>query len=186
VTPNRRANLLFLKPMSIRPVTDMTVLTNLRRYTFQLGVRRKSSRRGPTYAVRFVYPEPAFAVAEPAAQRPVPAAPAEPVAPAERNRRYTYDGSPKTLPVRVFDDGQATYFVFKALEDLPAIFAVDPKGNEAVVNSHQHGGYVVVDQLARGFVLRRGSEVTHILNEGFGADEPSQLKPYKKGAWWVR
>ena len=29
VTPNRRANLLFLKPMAQRPATNMTVVTNM-------------------------------------------------------------------------------------------------------------------------------------------------------------
>jgi uroporphyrinogen-III synthase len=35
--------------------------------------------------------------------------------------------------VKVFDDGQDTYFSFRQAEDLPAIFAVDPDGGEAVV-----------------------------------------------------
>src|SRR5690606_24836973 len=39
VAPNRRANLLFVKPMDRVPPTNMTVVTNLRRYNFELSVR---------------------------------------------------------------------------------------------------------------------------------------------------
>ncbi len=178
VTPNRRANLLFLKPQAQRPDTNMTVVTDQRRYAFQLGVRPRSARGAIPYSVRFLYPAPVVLI---------PQAPPLPLPPEERNRAYSYEGSTKTLPVRMFDDGAATYFTFKALEDLPAIFAVDPDGGEAVVNSHQRDGYVVVDRLARSFVLRRGSEVTRIYNDGFTAEEASMLTPRpRKDPWWRR
>ena len=45
VTPNRRANIIFLKPMSKGPDTNMTVVTNARRYNFQLSVRPRSASR---------------------------------------------------------------------------------------------------------------------------------------------
>jgi type IV secretion system protein VirB9 len=175
VTPNRRANLLFLKPMSRRPATNMTVVTNLRRYSFRLSVR------GPTrvmpYAVRFLYAEPAVAYVAP---------PPPPPPPIEKNSAYSYDGSSRNLPVKVFDDGQDTYFAFRAEEDMPAIFAVDPDGGEAVVNTRLRDGYVVVDRIARGYVLRRGAEVTRIYNDGFQVEEASALKPRKKEPWWRR
>jgi type IV secretion system protein VirB9 len=88
--------------------------------------------------------------------------------------------------VKVFDDGKDTYFSFRAEEDLPAIFAVDGDGGEAVVNTRARDGYVVVDRIARGFVLRRGKDVTHIYNDGFRVEEASALKPRKKEPWWRR
>jgi type IV secretion system protein VirB9 len=177
VTPNRRANLLFLKPMSPRPSTNMTVVTNLRRYNFQLSVRPKGSARNIPFSVRFIYPAPAVAFIAP---------PPPPPPPVERNAAYSYDGSSHTLPVKVFDDGQDTYFAFRTEEDLPAIFAVDPDGGEAAVNTRQRDGYVVVDRIARGFVLRRGSEVTRIYNDGFHIEEASLLRQRKKDPWWRR
>ena len=176
VTPNRRANLLFLKPMSARPPTNMTVITNLRRYNFQLSVQRQTSRSLP-FSVRFLYAAPAMAMIE------VPPPPPPPV---ERNAAYSYEGSGKALPIKVFDDGQDTYFSFRREEDLPAIYAVDPDGGEAVVNSRERDGYVVIDRGARGFVLRRGSEVTRIYNDGFRIDEASALRERKKDPWWRR
>ncbi|WP_293908099.1 TrbG/VirB9 family P-type conjugative transfer protein [Phenylobacterium sp.] len=177
VTPNRRANLLFIKPMARRPDTNMTVVTNLRRYNFQLSVRAKAQGRSTPFSVRFLYAEPAVAMIA----RPQPPPP-----PVERNAAYSYDGSTHALPVKVFDDGQDTYFAFRAEEDMPAIFAVDPDGGEAVVNTRQRDGYVVVDRIARGFVLRRGSEVTRIYNDGFKIEEASALRQRKKDPWWRR
>jgi len=176
VTPNRRANLLFLKPMSARPPTNMTVITSIRRYNFQLSVQKQKTRTLP-FSVRFLYAAPAMAVIE---------APPPPPPPVEQNAAYSYDGSGKTLPVKVFDDGQDTYFSFRREEDLPAIYAVDPDGGESVVNSRERDGYVVIDRVARGFVLRRGSEVTRIYNDGFKIEEASSLRERKKDPWWRR
>lgn len=176
VTPNRRANLLFLKPMSLRPDTNMTVVTNLRRYNFALSVsRRPASRKAMPYAVRFLYPPPAVAYVEP---------PPPPPPPVEKNTAYSYKGSTATLPAKVFDDGRDTYFAFGPLDEMPAIFAVDADGGEAVVNTRQRDGYVVVDRVARGFVLRRGKDVTRIYNDGFQVEEASTLKARKKDPWW--
>lgn len=177
VTPNRRANLLFLKPMASRPATNMTVVTNLRRYNFELRLRPRTAARTAPFSVRFLYAPPMVAYIAP---------PPPPPPPEERNVAYSYEGSTKTLPVKVFDDGLDTYFAFREAEDLPAIFAVDPDGGEAVVNTRQRDGYMVVDRVARGFVLRRGSEVTRIHNDGFRIEEASALRQRKKEPWWRR
>jgi type IV secretion system protein VirB9 len=182
VTPNRKANLLFIKPMSRRPDTNMTVITNLRRYNFQLSVADPKSHaavRAVPFSVRFVYPAPVIARVEP---------PPPPKPPEDRNHAYSYQGSSLLLPDRMFDDGEATYFTFRDHEDLPAIFAVDAGGAEAVVNSHMRDGYIVVDGIAPGFVLRRGKEVTRVFNDGYHAQQASALspKPKPKDPWWRR
>jgi len=177
VTPNRRANLLFLKPMSQRPPTNMTVITNLRRYNFELSLRPRAAARTAPFSVRFLYAPPVVAYIAP---------PAPPAPPVERNVAYSYDGSARTLPVKVFDDGQDTYFSFRQGEDLPAIFALDAEGAEAVVNTRLRDGFLVADRVARGFVLRRGDEVTRIYNDGFTVEEASALRQRKKESWWRR
>lgn len=179
VTPNRKANLLFIKPMSLRPDTNMTVITNLRRYNFELSVKAKAPARSIPFSVRFTYPAPVFAVVEP---------PPPPPPPIDRNHAYSYQGSDKNLPDRMFDDGMATYFTFRSQEDLPAIFAVEPDGQESVVNSHMKDGYIIIDRIARGFVLRRGSEVTKVFNDGYHSQQASALSPVRKpkDPWWRR
>jgi type IV secretion system protein VirB9 len=177
VTPNHKANLLFLKPLDVNSATDMTVITNLRRYVFDLSARRpaKHGDRSLIYRLRFEYPEPFVAVAEP---RPAP----PPAPPRDVNHAYHFEGSAVNLPQRVFDDGRATYFAFPPTADYPAIFAVDPDKREAVVNTAIHEGYVVVDRLAGAFVLRRGAEVTRIVNDGYnppGGSAPALPKASK-------
>ena len=184
VTPNRRANLLFLKPMARRKPTNMAVVTNLRRYDFRLSMR-PASRRGPAllYSIRFDYPPPALPLVT-----EVRTGPAPPPEPQDVNHAYSYQGSAHNLPDRVFDDGHSTYFRFAAQSDLPAILAVEADGGEAVVNSRMSEGYVVVDAVERGFVLRRGAEVTRLFNDGFQEVQAGPLspKPRPKTGWFHR
>ena len=179
VTPNRKANLLFLKPMAQRPDTNMSVVTNLRRYNFHLNVRSHPPAGSVPFSVRFVYPEPIVAAPPP---------PPPPFQPVDHNHAFSYEGSTKLAPDRLFDDGLATYFVFREREDIPAIFAIEPDGAESVVNSRMREGYLVVDRIARGFILRRGGEVTKVFNDGYHTQEASALAPKRrsKDPWWRR
>jgi type IV secretion system protein VirB9 len=186
VTPNSKASLLFLKPVAHSSTTNMTVVTSARRYVFSLNVSPQSGReaeRKAMFALHFAYPPPP------------PEPPTPPVvvkiAPVVANAGYTYEGSIKSLPSRVFDDGTETYFQFGELEDYPAIFAIDADGGEAVVNFVVRDGYLVVDQVARGFVLRSGSEITKLYNDGFQEKVPGPLSPRarakpKSNLPWVR
>jgi type IV secretion system protein VirB9 len=172
VIPSRKANLLFLKPMERAPATNMTVVTDLRRYAFALSVRPGVARPDDPdviYSLRFEYPAPAAPIVEAAAPPPAP--------PEDVNHAYSYEGSAQNLPVRIFDDGRATYFRFAADASYPAIFAVEADKSEAVVNFHSSQGYLVVDRLARGFVLRRGKVETRIFNDGFREAQPGPLSP---------
>jgi len=175
VTPNRKANLLFLKPMDKVPSTNMTVITDARRYSFELTARPRNTvrdTRSVIYSLQFDYPP------SPAKLADKPAEPAAPAPPRVVNQAYSYEGSSKTLPLRIFDDGRSTYFQFREGDAYPAIFAVEADNNtEAVVNSSTRGGYVVVDRLARGFVLRHGDEVTRIYNDGFRETVPGPQSP---------
>jgi type IV secretion system protein VirB9 len=172
VTPNRKADLLFLKPIDKAAPTNMEVVTNLRRYAFELKVREHVPSGGQhtvTYGLRFDYPPP---------PPPPPAekAPAR-IPPQVVNAAYSYEGSSKSLPSRVFDDGKVTYFQFAAADEYPAIYAVEGDQTESVVNFSVRDGYLVVDQVARGFVLRRGAEMTRLYNDGFHETPPGPLSP---------
>ena len=175
VTPNSKASLLFLKPVAPNSTTNMTVVTSARRYVFSLAVAARSGQeaeRRAMFALHFDYPKPP--------PSPEAAPPAVKLVPIVANAGYSYEGSIKTLPERVFDDGAATYFQFGQVEDYPAIFAVDADGGEAVVNFLVRDGYVVVDQIARGFVLRSGSEVTQLYNDGYRDRVAGPLSPHAR------
>ena len=175
ITPNRKADLLFVKPVVRGARTNMTVITSTRRYAFELSSRRLApGDHGDKviYCLRFSYPVP-LRLAEAA---PPPRAP-----PQDVNHAYSYRGSGRDLPTRVFDDGRATYFSFADTSDYPAILALDGK-KEVVVNSSTRDGFVVVDQLAPIFILRRGKESTTIVNQGWREPAPGPLSPvpYKR------
>ena len=159
VTPNKRANLLFLKPVDRAPATNMTVVTDRRRYVFELALAApKASTADAAYVVRFRYPE-----ASPVA---VAVAPAKP-APAARNTAYSLQGAAALRPSTIFDDGASTYFAWPEQADLPAIFVVGADGVEGLANAVVRGGYLVVDQLAPRFVLRSDKAFATIANGGY-------------------
>lgn len=186
VTPNRKADLLFLKPIDLLASTNMTVVTNLRRYNFELVSGMATTRRGQTYDVRFVYPNQELAGVKTLA--PPDGGPTDAVPPESWNFAYTYTGTKGLLPARVFDDGRSTYFQWPAGIDTPAVFAVDADGKESLVNHIMKGRYLVVEQMAPQFVLRSGQQVTRVYNEaarpaepGAAAPRPRDTKPRKHG-----
>ena len=75
VSPNKKATLLFLKPMAASRPTSMTVVTSERVYSFVLSAQEKIDAAKQLLRLRFLYlPDP-----EPAPQAaPPPAAPARP------------------------------------------------------------------------------------------------------------
>lgn len=156
VTPNRRANVLFIKPIS-HSTTNLTVLTGLRRYAFELRVEPVRSGVPVLYVARMVYPTPAQALplsAPPAQEAPVPV-----------NSAYAVTGPDQIRPSRIFDDGVSTYFQWDKSKPLPAIFAIFEDGSESLVNANVRGNYVAVDQIASCFRLRDGKNVATIVNQ---------------------
>lgn len=149
VTPNKRARDLFLKPLSRRASTNMTVVTNQRRYAFSLTVGPRAATT--PWVLRFDYPPPPLVVE---------ADPPPPPPPLPLNYRYGLGGDASVLPVRVWDDGRQTYFEFAEQTAIPAIFAAGPgKKEESLVNVATRGRLQVVQQLGVRFILRSGERV---------------------------
>ncbi len=171
VTPNKKANLLFIKPMESAGPTNMTVVTDRRRYAFELKSRARGGESAPdmAYIVRFLYP--------PEPPPPAVAVIAPPAPPERRNTRYTYTGSRASLPSLVFDDGRFTYFQWPENVSVPALFVIGPDGGESLVNYSVRDGYQVVEQTAPKFILRDGKAVTTVINEGWREPAPGDLAP---------
>ncbi len=171
VTPNKKASLLFLKPIENAGPTNMTVVTDRRRYAFELRSKARGGTTAPdlAYIVRFLYPPdplpPAVAVVTP------------PAPPERRNTRYTYTGSRASLPSLVFDDGHFTYFQWPENVSVPALFVIGPDGGESLINYSVRDGYQVVEQTAPKFILRDGKAITMVINEGWREPAPGELAP---------
>ena len=183
VTPNRKADLLFLKPIDRLPSTNMTVVTNLRRYNFELISVPATTRRAQTYDIRFIYPNEELA----AAAKPVDVPVSEATPPEGWNFAYSYTGAKTNVPARVFDDGKATFFQWVDGGEAPAVFVVGPDGKESLVNTATRGRYFVVEQVAAHFVLRNGTQVTQVFNDAVKPVEPGvgapreRVEPKRKG-----
>ncbi|GAA4035363.1 TrbG/VirB9 family P-type conjugative transfer protein [Parerythrobacter jejuensis] len=170
VTPNKRANLLFVKPLQATAKTNMTVVTNKRTYLFDLVA---SPRAKPLYILTFTYPdevaeEALLARAETANAVEIAAA-TDPYAvadPAELNFAWAPDGDAKLFPARTYDDGDATFLQWNTGAPVPAILIKDFKGVEGPVNFTVRGNTVVVDGVPREIILRSGDESATLVNNG--------------------
>jgi type IV secretion system protein VirB9 len=169
VTPNKRANLLFVKPLNPRARTNLTVVTDRRSYFFDL-VAAPAAR--PMYLLRFTYP------AEPKVQQARPAAPAltveetlaargkQPVDPATLNYAWGAKGKTRLLPARIYDDGRTTYLTWSPGTPAPAILVKNDKGEEGPVNFSVGGDIIAVDGVPGLIVLRSGKDMATLEYRG--------------------
>jgi type IV secretion system protein VirB9 len=164
VTPNKRANLLFVKPLSERARTNMTVVTDRHTYMFDLV----ASAARPVYILRFRYPEalkrpvsaPAMAsIEEQSAVEQVSRAPA---VPAPLNTAWKRGGNAQLLPASVHDNSSETFLSWPAGTPVPAILMRDEKGTEGPVNYAVRDGAIVVDGVPPVIILRSGREVASL------------------------
>lgn len=161
VTPNRRADLVFIKPVSAAaPVTNMTVVTDRRTYLFELRV---DTRAAPVYLMRFAYPaEPdagptneVATLSDAAEHGGGPAA----ARPEELNFAWSARGARGLYPDRVFDDGRSVYLAWHRGRAVPAILSPAPDGkSEGPVNFTAQGDYLIVEGLNTRLVLRSGRD----------------------------
>ena len=170
ITPNKRANLLFVKPLLARAITNMTVVTSKHTYLFDLVA---SPAAQPMYVLSFIYPEPpkikadaAAQLAQGAAVSPAPARGAGATDPAQLNFAWSRSGDEKLLPENIFDDGEATFLTWPEGRPVPAILITDASGVEGPVNFTVRGNTIVVEGVPPQIVLRAGKDRALIVNGG--------------------
>ncbi|OGT44032.1 MAG: hypothetical protein A3F13_06820 [Gammaproteobacteria bacterium RIFCSPHIGHO2_12_FULL_40_19] len=159
------ANHLFIKPVADSK-TNMTVLTNMNSYNFQLDSEKQTV--SPTYKLQFIYPEGGYSATGVSND-------VVHFDPDKVNWKYSYTGDMDLAPQSVFDNGQFTYFKFteNGNSHLPAVFIVDKHKNETLVNYHMQGKYLVVNATANQFTLRDGEMVTSVYNDNAIGDAGS-------------
>lgn len=163
VVPNKRADLLFVRPIKPRARTNMTVVTDRHTYLFDLI----GGAETPVYMLAFTYPVPPPPPVPPAvksAQAAVPPAPPAavtppPPAPAALNFAWDMHGARQLFPAHPYDDGRSTYLSWPHDVALPAILVREPGGIEGPVNYTVHGDTVVVDGVPAQIVLRSGKQM---------------------------
>lgn len=198
ITPNKRADLLFVKPLTASAKTNMTVVTNRHTYFFDLVA---SARSEPLYMLRFTYKEeeeaapttvmPNRAETSVMPERGVLAAlnaereavletdrpdvitgepKPEPDAPAVLNFAWKREGDASLMPARIYDDGKATYLSWASDQSVPAILVRNAEGKEGPVNYAVRGSTIVIDTVPSLIVLRTGDESATLENMRSPAD----------------
>lgn len=239
ITPNKRADLLFVKPLELAAVTNMTVVTNRRTYLFDLVA---SAKERPIYMFQFTYgggtptvePSPVrmaavapVVAAGPVAPPPVAATPAAPVAavparmrtpaqardaavparsavdevvglgpdsqsamatpgrvtsptaasiptrdpadPAVLSFAWGRQGGATLFPLRVYDDGVATYLMWAGQQALPEILIPDANGIMELANYTLVSDMIVIGSVPGRIFLRSGAisaTLTNMRKEG--------------------
>ena len=169
---------LFIRAMEENAHTNMTVVTNLRAYQFDLRSSSADAVFGSaelTYVVRFFYPDeaslmrvanysPALSPAPPAiVSTPEPLA-----SPSPYNYRYTFTGPTTIAPVKIYDDGRMTFFKFP-ITAAPQIAVITSKGEALDVPITRLGeGLVSVNAVAPRFSIRQGADQVIVFNEANG------------------
>lgn len=177
VEPNRKGDIIFVKPVEKNAQSNLNVVTTRRVYVFLLRSNTHPVQR-QTFAVRFRFPDDEADTRLLAAAKERAAYPnLKALNIANANSDYGYKGASANKPVTVFDDGTKTWFRFEG--ETPAIYIVDGDRNESLVNLRTEGPYVVVDKVAAQWTLRNGQDATCIFNRRrSNLHEPTGLERY--------
>lgn len=160
-------NRLFLKPIGEdSSETNMTVITNKKVYHFELMAKEATgiTDEDLIFVVKFAYPDekdknivqfPKVPVSDKPDMRDL----------SKYNFSYQYTGEPFIAPIKVFDNGEFTYFQFsKKNAEIPAIFTVDAAGFESLVNFRSVADYIIVERVSPQFTLRNGNDIVCVYN----------------------
>lgn len=181
---------LFLKPVEQDATTNMTVITNKRTYLFELHARETDDidDKEMVFIMRFLYPNESAGGGGrrgssddgTSFSRYLDSVP-DPLSDLGKfNLNYTIAGTDIIAPIRIFDDGQFTYFQFRNKNaDLPAFYMADDTGAESLINFRTRGDYIVVERVAKKFTLRHGTMVACVFNEAWTplGDLPPEYQP---------
>lgn len=135
VTANRAGSHLIVKAVQGGVATNMTVITNVRVYRFDLVPIYTPT----VYTLRFEYPPPPPSIA---------------AVPVGLTNRYKLTGARSLWPERMADDGERTFIEWPKNVDLPAVFAIDSQGKETLVNGMMRDDRLVIDAVSAELVFR--------------------------------
>ncbi|UWI83403.1 TrbG/VirB9 family P-type conjugative transfer protein [Wolbachia endosymbiont of Howardula sp.] len=176
-----QGNRLFLKPIDDFANTNATIITNKRVYHFELYAENASGLDDArlAYEVRFIYPVCHNASSDIIYNNILNQSTEKTVIPdiynpkiIEQGLNFNYyishtKGSHAIIPIKIFDDGIFTYLQFHNIHsEFPAVFMKDHENNESLVNFRTIDNYLVIERIADFFILRHGSRVVLIFNNG--------------------
>jgi len=168
----KMGNVISLKPTIDNALTDMTVYTDQRVYTFELKsvgdfTSEVDSEAGQAFRTVFTYPADFKDLdTDLFGNGPV-------------NHDYMVSGHAKFRPLAVGDNMLQTSFILPKGAPRPAIFKVGSDREEKLVNSRTDGDRIVVDGTSDYWVMRIGNETVCVAKAAVIASS-------RKGAKHVR
>lgn len=157
-------NRMFIKPVAQDALTNMTVITSKRTYHFELHAEEPSGINDPNlvFVLRFIYGRGAGI----SVSSFIDSVPDPMLEPEKYNFNYALTGASDISPIRIFDDGEFTYFEFRDKNaEIPAFFLVYGDGSESMINFRTRGNFIVVERVAAQFTLRHGEDVVCVFNQ---------------------
>ncbi|MFT4967133.1 MAG: type IV secretion system protein VirB9 [Candidatus Deianiraeaceae bacterium] len=159
-------NKLFLKPIASNADTQFTVMTNKRMYFFEMYAKEPSDVFDDNYTFYYQFTYPTEEEQKTIRRYSKSLLPNLDLEPEKYNFNYTITGHSSLYPLKIFDDGEFTYFEFRDRGGvIPAIFLVDSENYESLVNFRMVGSYLVVETISPRFTLRNGSDIVCVFNE---------------------
>ncbi len=151
----KRGDVVSIKPLNVDAVTNMTVYTDRRVYTFELRAHhgKAGHRQNHNFRATFVYPSGAVSEYKNAASSR-----------GAKNFAYFVAGKAVFAPIEIYDNGKQTFFRFPENAPLPGIFRVGKGGSEYVVNSRTAGNTIIVDGVHKRWTVRIGYEAICVSN----------------------
>lgn len=140
VSPSRRGDRIFIKPLQYGVTTNMTVVTGTRTYLFEL-VPSTYGSSGAAQIVRFAYPEPTPVSTPPDDQR-------------VDQGLYKLSGTRELFPAAISEDGRRTYMQWDEDATLPAVYIVDALGQEKLIDAMMRDGILTIDEVIPRLVFR--------------------------------
>lgn len=146
-TANKRGDYLFLKPLQAGANTNLTVITDARVYAFEL--LSVAGGEALPYTVRFTYPTPlAMPSADPALKTGIVG-------------RYRLSGARALRPSAISDDGNRTFIEWATDTALPAVYALDDRGQEVLADGDMIEDRYVLPKIHRRLRFRLGRQTAH-------------------------
>lgn len=166
---NLRGNNIFIKPKANNPDTNMVIVSNKRTYALHLKTATQSKAG---YIVRFTYPDTQFAQEQEALKHSLAIQNKLASANGESSKNigkvnvkgYFMRGDNQLAPKKMWDDGRFTYLQYPNSKDLPAVYRILPDGKEMLVNTHVENDTMVLQETAKGYMLRLGQSVLEVRN----------------------
>jgi len=149
----KMGNVVSLKPIIENALTNMTIYTDQRVYTFELfsaGEIKAGMAAGADQSFRtvFTYPENQFTPVDKSLVKGGPV-----------NQNYLVSGKAPFRPLGVHDNVVQTTFLLPKGAPRPAIFKVGEDREEKLVNSRTDGDRIIVDGTSDYWVMRIGDQM---------------------------